>query len=315
MAGEHFYLTRSSHDKLKRIVRLNQPLGGQPPRRNLISPGDPEIVRLGKLYGPVTAATFDGSKTLTQAKKCEVLLHRIRADGSTMEAFEDLPEVGYWIFEQDGDTGNEVVCLRDRSINDPANPNIAQPGWVVFPLKPSTAGDVPSIYLGIGASAAAINELTTDGSSKYINWSQSEEDNSDTSVFDHNFPNGVGIYRAIQCKVAGKYRVEYHIDTEADTTHNASQIVRASCEIVKVLGPTLADSIVPRSSRKVESLHIDNLDMPVGLGALNGGASVATQCDMAASDMFLVRLLLLSGEPRGIRVVGESFGAQLVKRA
>lgn len=316
MAEPQFYLTRTSHEKLKRVVRLNQPLGGNAPRRNLISPGDPEIVRLGKLYGGVTAATFDGSKTLTQAKKCEVLLHRIRADGSTMEAFEDTPEVGYWIFEQAGDDGNEVVCLRDRSINDPANPNIAQPGWVVFPLKPRTASDVPSICVGMGTSASAQNIFTTNGTSDFLAWDDDDVEISDTSVFGTNYlVFGAGLFGAIECKVAGTYRAFYHLRTNADSTHTASQIQRAAAEIVLMNPGTFAETIAPRSTSVIESLHIDAIDMGTGLGAFNGQGDAETLVQVPAGHYLLVRFLFSTGNPRGLKVTGESFGAQLVKRA
>lgn len=317
MPGEMRWLTQTSHDRTKEAVAhyYAHHRGTKSPFPGESHPVAPQIVRLGKLYGPVIAATFDSNKTLTKAQKCEVLLHRIRKEGSAMEPFGTKPEVAYWIFEEPGEAGNEVICLRDHSINDPAHPNNPVEGWTVFPLKPSGGGDVPSICLGMNTSTSGDNSLTTDGSSKFLTWAEAESDNSDTSVFDFDLTTGAGKWQGIRCKVAGKYRCHYHIDTVADTTHTASQIVRASVQIVKVDGGTFAETIVPRSTMKLESLHIDGVDMPVGLGAYNGQTGCESQMDMGVNDFFVVRLLLSTGNPRGIKVIGESFGAQLVKRA
>lgn len=161
MADIHHYLTRTSHDKLKRLVdlHLNRPPVQHAPLEGLISDGESQIVRLGKIYGGVLAAVYDGSGTLTQAKKCEVLLHRIRADGSQMEDFETEPEVAYSIVTSDLADGAEVVCLRDRTINDPDHPEVAQPGWVVLA---AAGGGSPFLHEPCELCMSTPHTVTTD---------------------------------------------------------------------------------------------------------------------------------------------------------
>jgi hypothetical protein len=241
-----------------------------------------------------------------------VLLHRIRADGSTMEAFEDTPETAYWVFDQEGAAGREVICLRDRSINDPANENIAQPGWVIFPLEPGGGGDVPSIRIGMATDAQAENIFPGNTVASYtIVWSDSEKLITDTSVFDVTDSPGAGLYESILCKVAGTYRVWYHLRFNQDSTHTASEIQRGSVDVIHVTGSNV---IVPGSSSSVETLHIDAVDMGTGLGALNAHAHGESLITVAANELLQVQFSFASGV-RGLKATGESFGAQLVKRA
>ncbi len=312
MTNAHYYLTRGSHDKLKRKIQLNEPLGGGVPLGNLISPGDPQIVRLGKLYTPVIAAEFDVNKTLTKSQPCEVLLHRIRADGSTMEAFEDIPEPGYWIFDQPGELGNEVVCLRDRSINDPANPNVAQPGWTVFPLQ-GGGGEDRSYTLAMGSAAIAENVFPGNTLATYIikwNWENPAPVIVGSGAFSTYDPDG-DICLGITVTQSGYYRVFCEVRFEAETTNLTSEIQRGTLDIIKVASGGV-QSIIEGTTDKVESLHINGADYPSTLGALNGRASCDSKVYLQANEAIAVQFAFNSGV-RGLTAVGESFGAELLR--
>lgn len=152
-------VTRPQADELGRRLHLPGERSGSGPLAVGNREATEPIVRLGKIYGGVLAAVYDGSGTLTQARKCEVLLHRIRADGSQMEDFETEREVAYSIVTSDLADGAEVVCLRDRTINDPDHPEVAQPGWVVIA---AAGGGDPFLHKPCELCMATPQTVTTD---------------------------------------------------------------------------------------------------------------------------------------------------------
>lgn len=223
-----FFLTQPSHDRLKRVTDIT--LGPRPhlaARRQLISPGDPEIVRLGKLYGGAAAATYTG-KTLQTPTKCEVLLHRLRADGTAMEAFETDPEVGYWILDQAGDDGQEVLCLRDRSINDPANPNIAQPGWIAYPaIAASGWREKPIELYDVNQASITTDDVTA------LKWDFAR--NWDTAAYLATSTAGGAPAEWITLQKRGLYRIGFNLQFTTAGTSGAGD-GWGSTDLVFILG-------------------------------------------------------------------------------
>lgn len=183
--------------------------------------------------------------------------------------------------------------------------------WEVLMAEPRSA-DVPSIKVGINTEAAAENSFSTTSTTYDITWGDSETVNTDTSVFEQ-VESDPGLYKRIRCKVAGTYRVWYHIYFNAVTSHTASEVQRGSSFIAKTASDGSGTVVVPSSFDVVESTHIDSDDMPPGLGAINAKGKGESLYEMAANECFKVQFTFSSGT-RGVKCSGESFGAQLVKR-
>lgn len=210
------WMTESSHGRTKETVDAyySHRRGNKSPLSPPTVPADPPIVRLGKIYnGPILAAEYDGSGTLTKAIKCEVILHRIRADGSQMEDFETTPEVAYSIVTPGLADGAEVVLLRDRTINDPDNPNTPQPGYVAI----AAAGGSSFLHKPCELCMATPQTVTTDA------WTRLRFDgvkNLNTAWYSPADSTGVPLDDAdeIQLLQQGWYELGYSIAWDGPIT-------------------------------------------------------------------------------------------------
>lgn len=184
--------------------------------------------------------------------------------------------------------------------------------WEVL-MADGSVSSVPSINVGMNSTAAAENSFATASTTYEIKWSDDETVNTDTAVFDQVDSDPVNIYTGIRCKVAGTYRVWHHCQFEATTTHTASQIQRARTYLTK-LPAGGGSSEIPRSSCTCDMISIDADDMDVGIGSMRVHSSADVLVEMAVNDKLRVYFEYQSGD-RGYDCVGESFGAQLVKRS
>lgn len=184
--------------------------------------------------------------------------------------------------------------------------------WEVLMADGGTQS-VPSINVGMSSTAAAENSFATDATTYSISWSADETVNTDTSVFGQTNQDPAGVYLDIQCKVAGTYRVWHHCEFDVTTTHTASQIQRARTYILKKVGGVGAESEIARSSCTCDLMSIDVDDVGVGVGSMRVNSSADVLVELDANDTVRVKFEYQSGN-RGYDCVGESFGAQLIKR-
>lgn len=262
--------------------------------------------RLVQLTEEVSVATYDGESP-TALGRGKGKFRIAQSDGSSIGSVE---EEEYDILSLDTSThvaGKTVLVYR---MQDLAGDQYAEPGWVI--PKSSSGADVPSINVGMNGTAAAENSFTTTSTTYTVKWSDDETINTDTAVFGQT--NGeTGVYSDILCKVAGTYRVWYHCAFDVTSTHTASEIQRARTYGTKRLAGVGTTSEIARSACTADMLSIDADDMPVGLGTVRVHASGDFLVTLAANDSVYIAFEFSSGN-RGYDCVGESFGAQLVKR-
>lgn len=304
-----YALTKTDVDK-QRVVNgivLTTPRGEPfPENEGRVSARVPPH-RLVQITEEVTAATYSGeSPTALGSGKGSFRI--ARSDGSSIGSVEDEE---YDILSLDTSTHAVGKTLLVYRMQDLAGDQYAEPGWVI--PKQAATNDVPSIDVGMNGTASAENSFATASTTYDIAWSADETVNSDTDVFGQTNQDPVGVYTDILCKVAGTYRVFYHCEFTATTTHTASQIQRARTYVVSKAGGVGADTEISRSSCTADMLSIDADDMDVGLGSMRVHASGETLVELDANDTVRVKFEYQSGD-RGYDCVGESFGAQLVKR-
>lgn len=261
----------------------------------------PNFNRVAKVYGGSVAAGTESAPTAGELK-----FVRVDTDVPNYSDLDDTPTTFY----------NVGPALDEDDIVI-ANLDIwgkySDGSKAVWLVGGSEAGaDVPSIKVGMDTDAAAENSFSTTSTTYDITWSDSETVNTDTSVFEQ-VESDPGLYKRIRCKVAGTYRVWYHIYFNAVTSHTASEVQRGTSFIAKTASDGSGTVVVPSSFDVVESTHIDSDDMPPGLGAINAKGKGESLYEMAANECFKVQFTFSSGT-RGVKCSGESFGAQLVKR-
>lgn len=259
--------------------------------------------RLVQITEEVSAATYDGeSPTALGSGKGQFRI--ARSDGSSIGSVE---EEEYDILSLDTSTHAVGKTLLVYRMQDLAGSQYAEPGWVI--PKQAATNDVPSFKVGLATDASSANTFTTTSTTYTIEWSDSNKVNTDTSVFDLVSNTDPGLYQQIELKVAGTYRIWYRVEFIADSTHTASEIQRGTCQVNTTAGGT----VIEDTASKVESLHIDAVDMSVGLGAYNARASAETLYTAAANEGIYLTFSFSSGT-RGLRMPIGAFGAQLVKR-
>lgn len=259
----------------------------------------PNFNRVAHVYG-ATAAGTDEAPVAGELK-----FARIDTDATTYVDQDDTPTTFYNIGPA-LDDGEPVVANLDiwGKYSDGQ-----KAVWIVGGSE--GGADLPSINVGMGSGAAANNSFGTAGLTYTIAWSDDETVNTDTAIFTQlGDPDD---RRDIACAVAGTYRVWHHCEFVVTTTHTASQIQRARTYIIKKLGGVGAESEIARSSCTCDMMSIDADDMDVGIGSMRVKSSADILVALAANDTVRIAFEYQSGN-RGYQCVGESFGAQLVKR-
>lgn len=127
-------IDQATGGKLRRLLRAHPQAGGL----GLSAPLGREVeegrIRIGIVYGGFTAATYSGL-AMTAAGVGEVKFHKIKHDGSAVVELEDEAEKAFSLSQTALADGLEVLCFRDQTITDPANPHTPQPGWIAVPLS------------------------------------------------------------------------------------------------------------------------------------------------------------------------------------
>lgn len=261
----------------------------------------PNPNRVGHVYGGAVAAGTDEAPV-----EGELKFARINTDTTDYENEDDTPTTFFNIGPA-LDDGEAVIANLDIFGKYSDGQKAI---WIV---GTSVGGaDVPSIRVGMNATAVAENRFVTPATTYNVAWSADETLNTDTSVFEQ-IEGDPGIYQRIKCKVAGTYRVWYHLFFVADSSHTASEIQRATAFATKTASDGTGVTTVPTSTDVVESLHHDSDDQDVGIGVLNARACGESLYTLVANECFMIQVSFASGE-RGLQATGESFGAQLVKR-
>ncbi len=260
----------------------------------------PNPNRVAHVYGAVSAGTDEAPV------EGELKFARINTDTTDYEDEDDTPTTFYNIGPA-LDDGEAVIANLDIFGKYSDGQKAI---WVVGGSE--GGADVPSIKVGMGAAAITENQWSTTSTTYDIAWTDDETVNTDTTVFEQAVSDP-GLYPRIRCKVAGTYRVWYHVNFNTISSHTASEIQRGSTFVAKTASDGSGTTTVPSTAAFVESLHIDADDMPVGLGAYNAHSHGEGLYTMAANECFKIQFTFSSGV-RGLQGVGESFGAQLVKR-
>jgi len=263
----------------------------------------PNPNRVAHVYGGVAAGTDEAPAA------GELKFARINTDTTDYEDEDDEPTTFYNIGPA-LDDGEAVIANLDIFGKYSDGQKAI---WVVGGSE--GGADVPSIFVGMSSTASAENDFGTTSTTYNILWSIDETVNSDTAVFGQtNDGSPANTYYDIQCKVAGTYRVWYNCAFDVTTTHTASEIQRARTYIISKVGGVGAQTELPGSSCTCDMLNIDSDDMPVGLGSPRAKSHGETLVTLAANDTLRMQFEYQSGD-RGYTGVGESFGAQLVKRS
>lgn len=195
-------IDQATGGKLRRLLRAHPQAGGL----GLSAPLGREVedgrIRIGIVYGGITAATYSGL-AMTAAGTGEVKFHKIKHDGSAVVELEDEAEKAFSLSQTALADGLEVICFRDQTITDPDKPHTPQPGWIAVPLS-----DTPG-RRGYGKFHTQRDTSATDAGLFYLPSTGTELFNSDelnpvvAAELDGMGPN----FRALVVDEPGLYRV------------------------------------------------------------------------------------------------------------
>lgn len=288
-----------------RLDYTSSPLGDRAAdqyRNRVIVPKD---TRTGTVYQEITAGSV--SEAGVGSVKFDSLDIRDRSFGVSETDETTVYNYSDTVFS----VGDRVLCTLDRTAYQTlTGTSVIEPKNVWVVSDKAGGGDVPSFKVGIGTDALALNQFVTPSTTYTVAWSDSKKVNTDTDVFALASLASPGVYQQIQLKVAGTYRVWYRIEFLADSTHTASEIQRGVCQ----MNTSSGGAIIEDTASKVESLHIDAVDMGTGLGGYNARSHGETLYVAAAANHAIYVTFSFSSGTRGLRAPIGGFGAQLVKR-
>lgn len=227
---------------LKRLAQRErgQSVNHLPPQQGLQHPGRLPVVRMGKAYGALPAATYNEADELIQAGKGECLLKRLKSTDGTVHETDSLPTVCYNLAPFGIEDGEGLCLLRDQTLEGAAK-NKSEPGYVALRVRGLEA-EPPRFGFGkIGPAGTDLSSdgiVSVDGMHLLASTAFTKVDSDPAApVTTMGGEAGAGPYDLIQANVSGIWTGHFSASVRIPTTIAATPPGSYDNKIASVSGP------------------------------------------------------------------------------